>query len=338
MKNSIYYYGFNKLLSLTMCSKEAILLDKIIFYYQGTLLKRDNRLWFTKKIPDLAVELGFSESRIYIYLKNLELKGLILRKRYKYYGVPRSFISLTNSLQDQLAIQSNPSIQNIDIKEKVPLPDNISDRMDSLVPGESINKDQNNVINNINFEKHHLKIKFKELNIVKGMLSNVQNQHGVKLSSPNQVLDEILFSLSNKEQFPNIKTFQHKINIISQLLRNNRWKTPKGFGKYCPEAHLYKKKYADDNRCRLQNKIEELAYSGLNELDSSKRLLNVFDLSHTPNSNVEMLKSFRVQQSVVNGIKKDMKFITNAKIFANFTQMLFQEELKLSKLKTELEI
>lgn len=339
MNNSIYYYGFNKLLSLTKCPKEALLLDKIIFYHQGTLLKRDDRLWFTKKIPELAAELGFSESRIYIYLRNLEEEGLIIRKRFKYYGVPRTFIAITEILQDKLQIDPPQTSNAVEIKEKNPdLDDNINERMDSVVSTDTINKEKNNVINNITHSNFNPKFTYSEVNIVKGMLSNVQKNHGVKLSSPQQVLDEVLFSLSNKQQFQNIETFQHKINVISLLLRNNRWKTPKGFNKYSPDAQHYQDKYEKDNETRLQIKKEELYYSGLDDVTASKRLENVFNLSYRSCPKIELQKSLRVQQSLVNGIKKDITTITNPKILENFLKILGQEESKLSNIQGELSI
>ena len=339
MNNSIYYLGFNKLLSLTNCPKEALLLDKIIFHHQGTLLKREDRLWFTKKIPELAEELGFSESRIYIYLKNLEKEGFILRKRFKYYGVPRSFIAITETLQSKLQMIIREPENTIEIKEKSPdsLHD-INERMDSPVLRESINKDQNKVINNIIHTNSSNTLAFSELNIVKGMLLNVQRQHGVKLSSPQKVLDEVVFSLNNQEQFQNIGTFQHKINIISQLLRTNRWKTPKGFNKYSPEAKHYQEKETQQHATRLTLKKEECGYSGLDEIATHDRLKNVYDLPQQPCPNIKLRKSLQVQQSLINGIKKDIKTIKNPNILENFLKILAQEETKLSQLQVELSL
>ncbi|MFW2535215.1 hypothetical protein [Legionella sp. 28fT52] len=339
MNNSIYYLGFNKLLSLTKCPKEALLLDKIIFHHQGTLLKRENRLWFTKKIPELAAELGFSESRIYIYLKNLEEEGFIIRKRFKYYGVPRSFIAITEMLQSKLQLITKEPENALEIKEKIPNPkQNINERMDYLVSVDTNNKEKNSVINNITLSHSDTKLPLNKLNIVKGMLLNVQKQHGVKLSSPQKVLDEVVFSLSNQEQFQNIGTFQHKINIISQLLRTNRWKTPKGFNKYSPDAKRYKEKYDHENAVRLRLKKEECSYAGLDEIATNNRLQNVYDLAHRPYTNMELQKSLQVQQSLINGIKKDIKTIKNPNILENFLKMLAQEETKLSKLQGELSL
>ncbi|STX81243.1 Uncharacterised protein [Legionella busanensis] len=339
MKNSIYYSGFNKLLSLTKCSKEALLLDKIIFHYQGTLLKRENRLWFTRKIPELAAELGFSESRIYIYLKNLEEKGLIIRKRFKYYGVPRAFITITENFQSRLQLipKELNNVNFTEIQEKeAPSENTICERMDYLVSTDTNKKEVNKVINNVTQQDLNAKLPLRELNIVKGMLLNVQKNHGVKLSSPKQVLDEVLFSLSNKEQFENINSFQHKINIISQLLRHHRWKTPKGFSKYSPEAKFYQVKYEQENEARLKLKQAELNYSGLDDVATSKRLQDMYGLTYCPCPKVNLKKSLQVQQSVINGIKKDIKAIKNATILENFLKILAQEELKLFKIKGEL--
>lgn len=339
MNNSIYYLGFNKLLSLTKCLKAALLLDKIIFHHQGTLLKRDNRLWFTKKIPDLAAELGFSESRIYIYLKNLEDEGLIIRKRFKYYGVPRAFITITETLQRKLQLIPKEPKNTIEIKEKelVSEPD-INERMDYLVSTDIINKEKNRVINNITISHSDTKLPLNKLNIAKGMLLNVQKQHGIKLSSPQKVLDEVVFSLSNQEQFQNIGTFQHKINIISQLLRSNRWRTPKGFNKYSPEGKRHKEKHEVENAIRLQLKKEECTYSGLDEIATNKHLSNVYELAYPPCTNMELKKSLQIQQSLINGIKKDIKTIKNPNILDNFLKILVQEETTLSKLQAELSL
>ncbi|WP_131793045.1 hypothetical protein [Legionella birminghamensis] len=336
MNNSIYYHGFNRLLSLTKSPKEALLLDKIIFHSQGSLLKRDGRLWFTRKIPDLATDLGFSESRIYIYLKNLEEAGYIIRRRFKFYGVPRCFIGLTDSLQNQLKIYSKPP-NTIEIKEKTSsINTDISERIDSPVSRDSSNKEKNRVINNITYCNSQSKLAFSEFNAVKGMLFNIQKAPGAKISSPQKVFDEILFSLGSKEQFPSIDSFKHKLNIISKLLRTNRWRTPKGFDKYSPNASFYKKEEEKNNALRTKLRREELAYSGLDEFTIAKRLQNLNESIPQPSLRSNLLRDLQVQQSVINGIKKNMKTINNGNILNNFLSMLSQEEVKLSKIQDQM--
>jgi len=340
MNNSIYYYGFNKLLNLTKCPKEALLLDKILFYHQGTLLKRDSRLWFTKKIPDIAKDLGFSESRIYVYLKNLEDQGLIIRKRFKFYGVPRAFISTSDKLQNILQLNDVAIKESIAIKEKIPKCTDlvINERMDSPVLVESINKVKNSVINNITLKNiGSLGVTNSELNILKGMFTNIQ-KHGVKLSSPHQVFDEILYSISNTQQFNNVETFQHKINIISKLLRQGIWKTPKGFFKYSPMSEKYQIQNLKKEESRKKIIMEELSYCGFDEVKATEfyktKINNVtnptFQLKATSDSKHALL----LQQSVVNGIERNIATIKNPKIRSGFVKILEQEEKKLYEIKS----
>lgn len=343
MNNSIYYYGFNKLLALTKCPKEALLLDKILFYHQGTLLKKENKLWFTKKIPDIAKELGFSESRIYVYLKNLEELGLIIRKRFKFYGVPRAFITTSEKLQNLLQLSGNPTKISIDIKEKTPenYENEINERMDSPVSIDSINKVKNRVINNITCDDiGSLTITAPELNTVKGMLLNVQRHHGVKLSSPNQVFDEVLFSISNSQQFHNAESFQHKINIISKLLRQGNWKTPKGFAKYSPMADKYQKQNIKKEENRKKIIIEELIYCGFDEFKANEHYNSKVNPSIKQSPQLKQQTDTRqellLQQSVINGIEKNLSTIKNSIIRNGFIKILEQEKIKLLQIKDKL--
>lgn len=67
-------------------------------------------------------------------------------------------------------------------------------------------------------------------NYIKGTLNNIQQQHKIKFSSPEQLFAEIVFSILNKQhQFIGIEDNIHRMNLIAKLLRQNKWKTPKGF-------------------------------------------------------------------------------------------------------------
>ncbi|HAT9719270.1 TPA: hypothetical protein JBD64_15935, partial [Legionella pneumophila subsp. pneumophila] len=70
----------------------------------------------------------------------------------------------------------------------------------------------------------------------------------------------------------------------------------------------------------------------------NKRLSNVYELAHPPCTNMELQKSLQIQQSLINGIKKDIKTIKNPNVLDNFLKILAQEETKLSKLQAELSL
>lgn len=121
----------------------------------------------------------------------------------------------------------------------------------------SIYKDQNNNLNNNTVKKvcnvndfenkksnstlsSDLKCNIKETineqltpqlsNYIKGVINNLEKQHGLKTSAPEQLYAEIVFSVLNKShQFIGIEDNVHRLNLIAKLLRENRWRTPKGF-------------------------------------------------------------------------------------------------------------
>lgn len=256
MKNSVIYNIFNKLLEITSCTKEALLLDKIIYHHQGTLLKKDNKLWFTRKIPELAKDLGFSESRVYAYLKQLEEAGWIIRKRYKFYGVPRAFIHVTHKLYD--TINRNAPVatkSSIDILEKSP-PQFIekNNRMDSVIQKESINKEEiKNEINNIiskkqpeiecyaipdNIEQLFMivgdKLSETQKKSIWGAIQNLKNIDKVVISSTLDFVSWVIFCILNSDyHLKNAKCFQHKLNAVMAIARSKQGlKKPKGFDRY----------------------------------------------------------------------------------------------------------
>ncbi|KTC69825.1 hypothetical protein Lbir_1965 [Legionella birminghamensis] len=69
--------------------------------------------------------------------------------------------------------------------------------------------------------------------LVLGTFFNLSFAHKKQLSSPKQLAAEYLFALLNSEFYlPNVTCFTHRNNILSKMIRENRWRTPKGFYKH----------------------------------------------------------------------------------------------------------
>jgi DNA-binding Lrp family transcriptional regulator len=78
-------------------------------------------------------------------------------------------------------------------------------------------------------------------NYIKGTMHNLKNQHQLVFSNPEQVFSEIVFSLLNVEQqFPGICDTHHRINLIAKLMREKKWRTPKGFYNHWDVGQTYK--------------------------------------------------------------------------------------------------
>ena len=66
--------------------------------------------------------------------------------------------------------------------------------------------------------------------LIAGTLFNLTFTHKKIWSHPAQVAAEYLFALINTEFYmPTVTSFTHRNNILASLLRQNRWRTPKGF-------------------------------------------------------------------------------------------------------------
>ena len=80
-------------------------------------------------------------------------------------------------------------------------------------------------------------------NYIKGTMRNLQTQHQLVFSNPEQLFSEIIFSVLNVEnQFPGVIDNHHRINLIAKLLRQKKWRTPKGFYNHWDIGQVYKLK------------------------------------------------------------------------------------------------
>ena len=69
--------------------------------------------------------------------------------------------------------------------------------------------------------------------LVLGTFFNLIFEHKKQFSSPKQLAAEYMFALLNTEFYlPQVTCFKHRNNILSKMIRQNRWHTPKGFYKH----------------------------------------------------------------------------------------------------------
>lgn len=98
-------------------------------------------------------------------------------------------------------------------------------------------------------------------NYIKGTLKNLQIQHKIRFSNPDQIFAEMIFSILNPEnQLKGIENLHHRVNIIAKLMREKKWMTPKGFYNHWDIGALFKK--------RQQDKEASYAYAKQQEMQS----------------------------------------------------------------------
>ncbi|MGQ3890237.1 hypothetical protein ACQUW5_14580 [Legionella sp. CNM-1927-20] len=270
---SIFHAHFGRLVDYTKSHNKAVFLDKCIFWWQiSKYTLNDGEIWFTRTLTQMAKDLSLSERSISRYMEEFEQKGLIERTcklsastKQGFRVTKRLYIRVTQKLLDLLQIKTEITKSNNS---------NLT-HCSFLDQDGEIEKDKKSVF--INKEKDHnylvnSTVSFKEnvddlpkplnnqplyptykiekligkrvgkqtKNYIKGMMCNLSREHQVHFSSPEQTFAEIIFTLTNQQQLKKVKTIQHKVQIIAKLLREKRWRTPKGFYNHADYGQYFK--------------------------------------------------------------------------------------------------
>lgn len=282
---SIYHAHFDKLVALTNNHNKAVFLDKCIFWWQfSKYTLGDEKIWFTRTIPEIAHELSISERSVSRYLNEMETLGFLERvnklsasnKNNEFRVGKRLYIRVTDKLltllQRSASKQAQPVTQHTDSTERCFFSDQHG-KIENANLAESIYKETNYKINNStvshtgivnnletetesNPEKRsspsvvHYPIELQMgeqiderlKNYIKGMIRNLEQQDDLKLSDPNKLFAEIVFSITQEVQWQGIGNRHHRVNIIAKLLRQHQWRTPKGFYNHWDLGHYFRQK------------------------------------------------------------------------------------------------
>ncbi|WP_419421638.1 hypothetical protein ACNVED_16820 (plasmid) [Legionella sp. D16C41] len=269
---SIYHAHFDKLAEYTKSHNKAVFLDKCIFWWQiSNYTLNDGEIWFTRTLSQMAKDLALSERSISRYLEEFEQKGLIERAcklsastKNGFRVTKRLYIRVTQKLLDLLQIKDE-TIKSTDTHVTHCSFLNQDGEIEKDKKSVFINKekDHNYPVNSTvsckeNVEKlskplnqsHHPIYQIEKIigervgertkNYIKGMMNNLSHEHQVHFSSPEQTFAEIIFTLINQPQLKQVETIQHKVQIIAKLLREKRWRTPKGFYNHADYGQYFK--------------------------------------------------------------------------------------------------
>ena len=119
--------------------------------------------------------------------------------------------------------------------------------------------------------------------LVLGTFFNLTFQHQKQFSSPKQLAAEYLFSLLNSEFYlPHVTCFKHRNNILSKMIRDNRWYTPKGFYK-----HFYLgQEFKDQQQLREERWNEEKN----NEMNPNHGMIDAFEENQKEHKDARLIQ------------------------------------------------
>jgi len=290
---TIYHDRHDQLKLLAGSPAKAEFLSKCIYWWQISKYKIKNStyIWFTRTTDELAAGAGLSESSVGRYLRDFADKGLIEKRVLKRYSKKHGqdiaclHIRITDKLlailrtdtpKQSTTNQTSKKNENADSKNLRHIDDTPS--VNVTVP--TINNKENFLNNNISivsqddvnygnkqqasFEKtifpiekeigERISEQFKDK--IKGMLFNVLKQQGQELKRHERLFTEVLFSVTNTQQFKGITDMNHRINIAASLIRKKKWKTPKGFYNHWDIGQAFKERDEEKRRRMQQEKLD----------------------------------------------------------------------------------
>ena len=300
--SAINHINFARLHDITKNYSKATLLDKLVFWWQiSTYTLDDGQIWFTRSLSQIAADSKISKRSVERYLHDFEIAGFI-EKTNKLYRKKNLYIRITEKLLILIGAKEVKPLKSPKQPDKAEVnqaetPSNslfltqIGDT-DSANLAVSIYKDQDsNFVNNSTVRRDdivdNLKTKSQSTpnhifpsypvekqigerittqfkNYIKGTIRNLQKQHQLVFSNPEQLFSEIVFSVLHvKNQFPGILNNHHRVNLIAKLLRQKQWRTPKGFYNHWDVGQMYKLKMEKQNKAQKHLKQNEIdAYDG----------------------------------------------------------------------------
>lgn len=329
---TIYHDRHDQLKLLAGSPAKAEFLSKCIYWWQISKykIKNSDYIWFTRTSNELAAGSSLSESSVGRYLRDFAQKGLIEKRVIKRYSrkhnhdiaclhirITEKLLALLKTYSQKPSTSCQTEEGNINPESKIlPQLDDtpsvnltvptinkgnfLNTNMISTVSENSVNKLEKQTVA---FQKTIFQIE-KEIgervseeikDQIKGMLCNVLKEQGNELKRNERLFAEVLFSVTNAEQFKGIACMKHRINIAANLIRKKKWSTPKGFYNHWDIGQRFKER-DESHRRRLQREKLERELLGITEPQRIAEIKARFEASFADEARFDKPKAYSAQQ------------------------------------------
>ncbi len=135
--------------------------------------------------------------------------------------------------------------------------------------------------------------------LVLGTFFNLTFKHKKHYSAPKQLAAEYLFALLNTEFYlPQVSCFKHRNNILAKMIRNNLWRTPKGFYKHFYLGQGFKDQHElREARWKNQKENEINPVDNLFDEQKDSQLIQLESKMYEQSRLIEQLTQSLYQQS-----------------------------------------
>ncbi len=285
------YIGFEaleKVISVTGDLRTALLYLKILYGFNNSKIQHEDKKWVAKSREELATWSNISLRTLDKSIAHLEELGLLVKRTYKWQGAPICHFHIIEEAVETIFTSMPATTKTINL-EKTQTESVISTSVDKkegsfftplnneicIVDSAKYElpyiketnlknpiKKTNNTdepVNNSSSQKEAGDMNFvfsnREEGYLKGALSNLIQRDKVKISSPNELLDQVKFSVSNWVK-GNKMSFSHAVNRACMIIKSGNWHTPMGFhkhsdiGKKYHEAVIQREKFSEEKKNR----------------------------------------------------------------------------------------
>lgn len=278
------------LIEATGSVRAALIFSKIAYSFANTKIEHENKLWCCLKKQDLADWAGLSIRTIDNMLEILLKKGLILKKNFvwreklqTHFHIPEfATITLTkhfskvgkptNKKNTETSKGSNaqncrqqPAKKGVSIKIRTNLKKTNNNTSTTNLPTTLISKKSDIIFNVIENELSQRQLKYLE-----GAFNNTLKRNNLKISSPQELWEQLKFSVLNIQQHKGIKSFQHIVSRCMKILSDGNWRTPIGFNNHSDYGTKIKKQKdrqillwekKKDEECQIAKKYKNITFN-----------------------------------------------------------------------------
>lgn len=289
----------NTLVDVTGSLHSALIFSKIAYSFANTTISHENKKWCCIKKQSLSEWSNLSVRKIDNILENLASKGLILKKNFIYneklqshFHIPdfaiktlkERFLNIrevnkTNTenihKENSQNCRNQPAKNGTSIKIRTK-----QEKTNNKTNGVNVSTTMKSTESDINFEKINNKLSKRQLKYLEGAINKTIERYRLKISNPNELIEQIKFSILNaKQQHSNINRFKHVVSRCMKILSDGNWRTPIGFDNHSEKGNKIKTEQKEKEKEWQRTKEKEQEETHRNSLIMNKFLNNTNDLT-----------------------------------------------------------
>ena len=254
----INFAKLSQLAEKTGSRQSALIFSRILYSFSNSSLRHAGQVWCALSKSALSEFSGLSIRTVDAVLDHLMQQGFIEKnvfvwqgKRQCHFRVLESALPVLKKLYQsaKALVASSKACRHICRSQPANMTTSIIERTKEKETNNITRKyfssllerKQKKDAGGISFEdlggKGRLSARQKAY--LRGAFNNTQQRNGLCLSSPEQVWEELLFSLSSPSHSQAVSNFRHGVSRAMLLLSQGRWRTPFGFSKHSAAGQQY---------------------------------------------------------------------------------------------------